>query len=271
MSNWFPFSNSLALGARLRPRGVKVRAVRECVTFIRVYRSVHRGVADEVSVVINVCDGGLRRLLSLLRTPAHSVRCGLLTVFSAVVMDPVVLNPVMPSTAPGAVFVCSPWNNAHPDMDRDRALHVCINTRLLRDDASALIVEPPHAARLSVSQVVFRRPSYDTLLMWQRPSSSHALPVVYVFVHERVVDTPLSPWLHALTGYRATVLRRLPSGVIHYTATYTPALCRPGRHGADSRPSPGGAAGSAGDGVSAGEMQDGSRRSARLAGRPAQA
>lgn len=108
MSNGSPFSNSLALGARLRPRGVKVRAVRECVTCIRVYRSVHRGVADEVSVVFNVFDGGWRRSLSLLRTPAHSVRCGLLAVFSAVVMDPVVLNPVMPSTAPGALFVCSP-------------------------------------------------------------------------------------------------------------------------------------------------------------------
>lgn len=174
----------------------------------------------------------------------------------------------MTATNPGAVFVSSPWTGTHPVARPDEAVRMAINTRLLREDGSVLIVEPSYGWKLGVSQVVFRKPSYDTLPMWQRPCNPHELPVVYIFVHVRVLDTPASPWLHALRGYRATVLRRLPSSVMHYTATYVPALRRhvaPVTAGAPSSAGPSTADGGATSGGAC--AHDGRRRSSRQAGR----
>lgn len=185
-------------------------------------------------------------------------------------MFPVPVNPIEPGSAPGAVFCVAPWTGDDAIARPGDAIRLDINSRLLRDDGSALIVEPPHGAELHTAPVVFRIPGYDTLTIGQGPSlSRRGLPVVYVFVHATVVGTPASPWLHALRGYTATVLRHLPCNVIHYKATFTQALLRRLVQPAQGRPSSRGASrdgGSGGSASAAGGADDGRRRSARLAG-----
>lgn len=119
----------------------------------------------------------------------------------------------------------APWTGTDAIARPTDAIRLDINARLLRDDASALIVEPPFGAELHTAPVVYLIPGYDILTIGQEPlTDRRGLPVVYIFVHSHVVGTPASPWAHALRGYTATIFRRFPCAVIHYKATFTPAL-----------------------------------------------
>lgn len=182
-------------------------------------------------------------------------------------MFPVPVNPIEPATAPGEVFCVAPWTGEHAVARPGDAIRLDIISRLLRDDGSALIVEPPHGAKLSTSPVVYRIPEYDTLTIGQRPCTNRrGLSVVYVFVHANEVGTPASPWLHALRDYSATIHRHLPCNVIHFEATFAPASrLRPVQH-AGGPPSSGGPSRDREYVPADGNADDGRRRSARLAG-----
>lgn len=137
---------------------------------------------------------------------------------------PVPVDPVVPSTSPRTLIFMAPWTGAQPAARLDQFIHLGIDTVLLRDDGSAVLVEPPHGAQLFVSSVVLRDPGYVTLRILQRPSRRSGLPTVHVFMHSAVLGTPASPWLgDGLRGFTASVPIRLPSGILHYKATFDAA------------------------------------------------
>lgn len=183
-------------------------------------------------------------------------------------MFPVPVNPIEPASAPGEVFCVAPWTGEHAIARPGDAIRLDINSQLLHDDGSALIVEPPHGAKLRTAPVVYRIPGYDTLTIGQRPCPNRqGLPVVYLFIHATVVGTLASPLRHALQDYSATIFRRLPCNVIQYEATFTPALRQRHVQFACARPSSGGGSRDGGSSSASGGADDnGRRRSARLAG-----
>lgn len=92
-------------------------------------------------------------------------------------MFPVWLDPIDPASGPGDVFCVSPWTGAHPEARPGDRLRLVINSRLLRDDGSALVLEPPHGGQLYVSSVVYSDPGYgDLIIISLRATKTAALP-----------------------------------------------------------------------------------------------